>query len=188
MKVVGFNGSPRKDGNTTILINYLFAELQKEGIDTELVQLSEKDIHGCIACYKCMENKDKRCAVKNDAANEYIEKVIEAQGVILGSPSYFQDATAEMKAFIDRVGLVGLANGRMYNNKIGAALCCFRRTGGTTTVGTMTHFFLSNEFIIAGRVHSVARDKGDVEKDAEGIQLAKAVGKRMALLLKKLHG
>jgi multimeric flavodoxin WrbA len=81
MKVVGFNGSPRKDGNTFILINKVFQELEKEGIETEIVQLSEKEIHGCIACYKCIENKDKRCAVKNDAANEYIEKMIEADGI-----------------------------------------------------------------------------------------------------------
>lgn len=188
MKVVGFNGSPRKDGNTTILINYLFAELQKEGIDTELVQMSAKDIHGCIACNKCFENKDQRCAVKNDAANEYIEKIISAQGVVLGAPSYFQDVTAEMKALIDRAGYVGLANGRMYKNKIGAALCCFRRLGGQSTIDTMVHFFLSNEFIIAGRVHSVALAKGDVEKDVEGIQMAKTIGKRMAWVLKKLHG
>lgn len=83
MKVVGFNGSPRKDGNTTTLFNYLFGELQKEGIETELVQISEKNIHGCLACYKCFENKDGRCAVKNDAANEYIEKMTAAQGIVL---------------------------------------------------------------------------------------------------------
>ena len=72
MEVVGFNGSPRKDGNTTILINHVFRELEKEGIETELVQLSGKKIHGCIACYKCFENKDQRCAVKDDFANECI--------------------------------------------------------------------------------------------------------------------
>jgi len=188
MKVVGFNGSPRKDGNTTILFNYLFEELQKEGIDTELVQMSAKDIRGCTACNKCFETKDQRCVLNNDAANEYIEKIISAQGVVLGSPSYFQDVTAEMKALIDRAGYVGLANGRMYKNKIGAVMCCFRRAGGTSTIDTMSHFFFSNEFIIAGRVHSVALAKGDVEKDAEGIQMAKTVGKRMAWVLKNLHG
>ena len=188
MKVVGFNGSPRKDGNTTILINYLLGELQKEGIDTELVQLAEKDIHGCIACYKCFENKDQRCAVKNDSANEYIEKIITAQGIILGSPAYFQNITTEMKSLIDRAGFVGLANDSMYKNKIGAALCCIRRGGGISTIDAMSHFFFSNDFIMAGRVHCVAPEKGDVEKDAEGIQMAKTVGKRTAWLLKKIYG
>jgi multimeric flavodoxin WrbA len=111
MKVVAFNGSPRKDGNTTILINRVFRELEKEGVKTELVQLSGKEIHGCIACYKCSENKDRRCAVKTDIANECIEKMIEADGIILGSPVYFTDVTAEMKALIDRAGFVSINGG-----------------------------------------------------------------------------
>jgi multimeric flavodoxin WrbA len=122
MKVVAFNGSPRKDGNTTILINHVFRELEKEGVETELVQLSGKKIHGCIACYKCFENKDQRCAVKDDIANECIEKMIKAEGIILGSPVYFTDVTAEMKALIDRAGFVSMANGGMYKNKVGATV------------------------------------------------------------------
>ncbi len=188
MKVVGFNGSPRKDGNTTTLFNYLFGEIQKEGIETELIQVSAKPIHGCRACYQCFKNKDQRCSVKDDAANEYIEKMIAAQAIVLGSPSYFQDVTAEMKALIDRAGFVGLANGRMYKNKVGAVLSCFRRSGGVHTIETMNHFFFANELIIAGRAISVARDKGDVEKDEEGIQQAKILGQRMVWILKKLHG
>ena len=184
MKVIGFNGSPRKDGNNTDLFGYLLREIEKEGIETELVQLSDKAIHGCIACYKCFENRDRRCAVKSDAANDYIEKMTTAHGIVLGSPSYFQDVTAEMKALIDRAGFVGLANGRMYKNKIGAALCCFRRSGGMHSIETMNHFFFSNELIIAGRAICVARDKGDVEKDAEGIQSAQALGQKIAWLVK----
>jgi len=188
MKVIAFNGSPRKDGNTTALTGYLLREIEKEGIETELIQLSEKTIHGCIACYKCFENQDRRCAVKKDAANEYIEKIITAQGIVLGSPSYFQDVTAGMKALIDRAGFVGLANGKMYKNKIGASLSCFRRTGGMHTVETMNHFFFGNELIIAGRALSVARDKGEVEKDEEGLLSAKTLGQRIAWLVKKLYG
>jgi multimeric flavodoxin WrbA len=188
MKVVGFNGSPRKDGNTTELMGFIFREIEKEGIETELVQLSAKTIHGCIACYKCFENKDQRCSVKKDAANEYIEKMTTAQGIVFGSPSYFQAVTAEMKALIDRAGFVGLANGRMYKNKVGASVSCFRRTGGLHTIETMNHFFFSNEIIIAGRAMSVARDKGDVEKDEEGIQSAQTLGQKIAWLVKKLYG
>ena len=187
LKVIGFNGSPRKDGNTTDLIGYLFREIEKEGIQTELIQLSEKSIHGCKACYKCFENQNKQCAVKKDAANEYINKMIEAQGIVLASPSYFQDVTSEMKALIDRAGFVGLANGRMYKNKVGASLSCFRRTGGMHTIETMNHFFFANELIIAGRALSVARDKGEVEKDTEGIQTTQSLGQRIAWLMKKLY-
>jgi multimeric flavodoxin WrbA len=171
-----------------MLMGYLLREVENEGIETELVQLSAKPIHGCIACYKCFENKNQRCSVKKDTANEYIEKMTAAQGIVMGSPSYFQDVTAEMKALIDRAGFVGLANGRMYKKKVGASLSCFRRTGGAHTIETMNHFFFSDELIIAGRAVSVARDKGDVEKDEEGVQMAKTLGKRIAWLMKKLYG
>ena len=188
MKIVAFNGSPRKDGNTFILINHLFRELNNEGIETELLQLSEKEIRGCIACYKCFENKDQRCAVKKDAANEYIEKMVAADGIILGSPVYFSDVTTEMKALIDRAGFVSIANGRMFKNKVGAAVVALRRTGALHTLDTMSHFFLGGEMIIVGRGIGIGRDKGEVEKDEEGMQAVKALGQRMAWLLKKLHG
>jgi multimeric flavodoxin WrbA len=187
MKVLAFNGSPRKDGNTFTLLGYCLQEIEKEGIETELVQLSAKAIHGCRACYKCFENEDQRCSVKIDAANEYIEKMLAAQGIVLGSPSYFQAVTAEMKALIDRAGFVGLANNRMYKGKIGASVACFRRTGGMHAVETMNHFFFSNEIIIAGRAVCVARDKGEVERDEEGVQQAETLGQRMASLIKRLH-
>ena len=187
MNVVAFNGSPRKDGNTTILINKVFQELGKEGIKTELIQLSEKQIHGCIACYKCFENKDQRCAVKDDAANEYIEKILGAQGILLGSPVYFIDITPEMKALIDRTGFVSLANGRMFKNKVGGTVASARRSGGVHTIDSMNHFFLSQEIFIAGRAIAFGRDKGEVEKDVEGIQLANSLGQRMAWLMKKLY-
>jgi multimeric flavodoxin WrbA len=188
MKVIAFNGSPRKDGNTTILINHAFRELENEGIQTELVQLSEKEIHGCIACYKCFENKDRRCGVKKDAANECIEKMIEADGIILGSPTYFTDVTAEMKALIDRAGFVSLANGVMYKNKVGAAMVAVRRSGAIHTIDTITHFLLANQIIVVGRGLVIGREKGDVMKDEEGMHAVKILGRRMAWLLKKLYG
>jgi multimeric flavodoxin WrbA len=188
MKVVAFNGSPRKDGNTTILINHVFRELEKEGVETELVQLSGKKIHGCIACYKCFENKDQRCAVKDDVANECIEKMIKAEGIILGSPVYFTDVTAEMKALMDRAGFVSMANGGMYKNKVGATVVAVRRSGAIHTLDTMNHFFLAGQMIVVGRGIGVGRDKGEVEKDEEGLQAVKALGQRMAWLLKKLRG
>jgi multimeric flavodoxin WrbA len=188
MKVVAFNGSPRKDGNTTILIKHVFDELEKQGIETELVQLSEKEIHGCIACEKCGENLDRRCAVKNDAANEYIEKMLGADGIILGSPVYFQDVTSEMKALIDRTGYVSRSNGRMFKKKVGASVASVRRSGAIRSLDTMDHFFLSGEMIIVGRAIGIGRAKGEVENDAEGIELVKSLGQRMAWLLGKLHG
>lgn len=188
MKVVAFNGSPRKDGNTSILIKHVFNELEKQSIGTELMQLSEKEIRGCIACYKCIENKDQRCAVKNDAANEYIEKMLGAEGIILGSPVYFNDVTPEMKALIDRTGYVSRANGRMFKNKVGAAVAAVRRSGAVHTIDSMNHFFLSGEIILVGRAIGMGRERGEVEKDEEGMRLVKTLGQRMAWLLKKIHG
>ena len=188
MKVVGFNGSPRKDGNTGIFIRKVFLELEKEGIETELVQLSHKKLHGCIACYKCLEKKDRRCAVNDDAANEYIEKITQAQGVVLGSPVYFMDVTPEMKALIDRAGFVSRSNGGIYKNKVGALVAAVRRAGAMHSLDTMSHFFLSMDMIIVGRAIGIGRDKGDVEKDDEGMMLVNALGQRMGWLLKKLYG
>jgi len=188
MKVVAFNGSPRRDGNTTILIKHVFGELEKQGIETDLVQLSEKKIHGCIACEKCSKTKDRRCAVKDDAANEYIEKMLGADGIILGSPAYFQDVTSEMKALIDRTGYVSRSNGRMFKKKVGASVVAMRRSGAIHTLDTMDHFFLSGEMIIVGRAIGVGSARGEVEKDAEGMELVKSLGQRMAWVLGKLHG
>lgn len=187
MKVVGFNGSPRKNGNTGILIRKIFHELEKEGIETELIQLSYKKIHGCIACYKCMENRDRRCAMDDDSVNEYIEKIEQAQGVVLGSPVYFMDVTPEMKALIDRVGFVSRSNGGMFRNKVGALVAAARRAGAVNTLDSMGHFLLSMEMIIVGRAIGLGMNEGDVEKDEEGLMLANALGQRMAWLLKKLY-
>ena len=188
MKVVGFNGSPRKDGNTCALIQQVFRELEKEGIETELVQLSAKPLHGCIACYKCIQNKDQRCAVKDDAANEYIEKMLAAEGILLGSPVFFNDVTPEMKALIDRSGYVSRANRRMFRNKVAAAVAAVRRSGAVHTIDTMGHFFLSGEMIYVGRAIGLGRQKGEVENDEEGMGLVKTLGQRMGWLLNKIHG
>jgi multimeric flavodoxin WrbA len=188
MKVVAFNGSARKDGNTAILVNAVFKELKKEKIKTELIQLAGKKIRGCTACRKCFENQDKRCAVTDDAANEYIGKMLKAQGIVLGSPVYFADVTPEMKALIDRVGYVSRVNGGLYRNKVGAAVAVLRRSGGMHAIDSMNHFLQSQEIFIAGRAIAFGRDKGEVERDEEGIQLAKSLGQRMAWLMKKVHG
>jgi len=187
MKVVAFNGSPRKDGNTTILIQQVFDELEKEQIETELVPLSGKKIHGCIACYKCFQNKDQRCAVKDDVANECIERMMKADGILLGSPVYFGDVTPEMKALIDRTAFVSLANGGLYRNKVGAAVAALRRSGSVHTLESMNQFFLAGQMIIVGRGIGIGREQGEVKKDEEGMQAVKVLGQRMAWLLKKLQ-
>ena len=189
MKVIAFNGSARKDGNTAILINYALSGLKKEGIETEVFNLSGKKIQGCIACNKCFETLDKRCWVKDDVLNECIEKMVEADGIILGSPTYFADVSAEMKALIERAGFVAKANNDMLRRKVGAAVVAVRRAGSTHAFSTMNNFFLISQMIIPGSNYwnmGIGLDKGDVESDQEGIYTVKLLGENMAWLLKKL--
>jgi multimeric flavodoxin WrbA len=191
MKVVAINGSARKDGNTAILINNVFQELEKEGIGTELIQLAGKKIRGCIACMKCFENKDQRCANKDDILNECLEKMVEADGIILGSPTYFSNVSTEIKALIDRSGLVAIANRHMFKRKVGAAVVAVRRAGSVSVFDAINHFFFINQLIVPGSIYwnmGFGLEKGEVEKDEEGIQTMIALGENMAWLLKKLHG
>ena len=190
MKVVAFNGSARKDGNTAILIRHVFGELTKEDIDTELVQLSGRRIHGCIACMKCYENKDQRCSVKDDMANECIEKMLEADGIILGSPTYFANVSTEMKALIDRAGMVSRANGDMLARKVGAAVVAVRRAGSIHVFNSMNHFFFIGQMVVPGSSYwnmAMGRQKGEVEQDDEGIKTMQDLGRNMAWLLNKLN-
>ncbi len=189
MKVVAFNGSARKDGNTAILVNYIFDEMKKEGIETELVQFAGKKINGCMACRKCFENKDRQCIRKDDIVNDCISKMVEADGIILASPIYFADVTPQIKALMDRAGYVAKANDDLFRRKVGAAVIAVRRAGAIHGFDTLNHFFLISQMIIPGSQYwniGIGREKGEVEKDEEGIQIMRTLGKNMAWLLKKL--
>ena len=189
MKVFAINGSARKDGNTSILVNKVFEQLNAEGIETELYQMHGQAVRGCIACYKCFQNKDQRCAVKNDVLNELVEKMIDADGIILASPTYFGNVSAEMKAIIDRAGMVGRANNNMYARKVGAAVVAVRRCGAIHVFNSINQFFFIGEMIVPGSSYwnmSLSREIGDVEGDAEGLDTMTTLGKNMAWLMKKL--
>jgi multimeric flavodoxin WrbA len=190
MRVVAINGSARKDGNTALLLGHVLEELLEEGIRTELIQLAGKKVHGCIACYKCLENKDRRCAVTGDAVNEVIERMDACDGILLGSPTYFTDVTSEMKALIDRAGFVARANGDMFRRKAGAAVVAVRRAGAMHAFDTLNHFFLIGQMIVPGSSYwniGLGREIGDVEKDKEGIRTMQTLGRNMAWLLKAIH-
>lgn len=186
---MAFNGSAQKDGNTAILINHVFDELKKEGANTELFQLAGKKIRGCIACFKCFQNKDRRCAVANDILNECIEKMLEADGIILGSPTYFANVSTEMKALIDRVGLVAKANDDIFKRKVGAAVVAVRRAGSNHVFNSINNFFFISQMVVPGSIYwnmGFGLGKGEVENDEEGIRTMKILGENMAWLLKKV--
>ena len=190
MRVVAFNGSPREDGNTAILLRRVMAELERESIETEFVQIGGSKISGCTACMECERNKDRRCSVTDDVVNDCIEKILAADGVLLGSPTYFTDVTAEMKALIDRAGYVAKKNDSMFRRKVGAAVIAVRRAGSLHAFDSINHFFLINEMIVPGSSYwnlGIGREKGDVENDAEGLQTMKTLGQNMAWLMKRLQ-
>jgi multimeric flavodoxin WrbA len=190
MKVVAFNGSPRKDGNTAILINQVLKRLQAEGIETEFIQLGGQAIHGCTACGTCWKLKSKECKIVNDNVNEYIKKMVEADGVILGSPTYFSMMTPELKALIDRAGYVAMANNHLFKRKVGAAVVAVHRTGAMPTFDAINHFFLIGEMIIPGSSYwniGIGGAKGEVNNDAAGLETMETLGTNMAWLLKQIN-
>ena len=191
MKVIAFNGSARKEGNTSILLNMVCDELKAEGIGTEIYTLAGKPIQGCIACYKCFENKNKRCAVEKDILNECIQKMLDADGILLGSPTYFADVSAGMKALIERCGMVSRANGDMFKRKVGAGGVAVRRAGAMHVFSSLNSFFLISQMIIPGSSYwnlAIGRQPGEVNNDVEGVQTMKNLGKNIAWLLKKING
>jgi len=189
MKVVAFNGSPRKNGNTSIALQIALDELKNEGIETEIVQFGSEGIEDCTACMACIKNKDRKCIIDSDNLNKYIEKMIEADGVILGSPVYFGNVTAQMKAFIDRVGFVSRANGDLFKRKVGAGVAVNRRAGALATFADLNYFFLIGQWIVVGSSYwnvGTALKPGDINNDKEAVDTLKNLGKNMAWLLRKL--
>jgi multimeric flavodoxin WrbA len=189
MKVVAFNGSARKDGNTAVLLKRVLSVLEAEGIETELIQLAGEQIHGCTACRACFETKNQRCVITDDNVNVYIQKMLAADGVILGSPTYFGMMSPEMKALIDRAGFVCRATPDALKYKVGAAVAVARRAGALTTFDVLNHFFLINQMIVPGSSYwniGMANRKGEVDKDEEALKTMDDLGKNMAWLIKKI--
>lgn len=190
MDVCAFNGSPRKGGNTELLIQHVFEELQKHDIDTELVQIGGKAVHGCTACLKCRENKNMRCVIEDDVVNDCIAKMAQADGIILASPVYFADITPELKALIDRAGYVAGANDNFLRRKVGAGVLAVRRGGAVHALDSIMHFFLIRQMMVPGSSYwnfGFGREKGEVENDGEGLRTMRTLGDNMAWLLNKIH-
>ncbi|WP_223226345.1 flavodoxin family protein [Sporomusa sp. GT1] len=192
LKVIAFNGSPRINGNTAQSLQIVLAELEKEGIETEFIQLGGRKVFGCLACGKCWETKDNRCIRQDDEMNTFIQKMIEADGIIIGSPTYFSNVSTEVKALIDRCGFVAKANGGdMLRGKIGAAVVAVRRAGATFTYSAINFFFGIAEMTIPSSHYwnmTLALNPGDAQKDEEGIATFQTLGKNMAELLKQVRG
>ena len=189
MKVVAVNGSARRNGNTALLLNAVLEPLSTAGHDVELLQLAGKQIRGCTACYLCEDSQDRTCPGLADDGNAIIDAMLEADALVLGSPVYFGDVTAEMKAIIERAGMVGRHNGNVWARKPGAAVVAVRRAGAMHSFDTLNHFFLIGEMIVVGSSYwniGIGRNKGEVESDEEGLRTMRRLGENMAWLLDRL--
>ena len=189
MKVLGINGSARKDGNTAIIINKVFEELNKQGIETELVQFAGQIIEPCKACWACGEQKN--CVHRKDIFRETFDKMMEADGILLGSPVYSANISASMQAFLERAAVVCDMNRGSLNNKykVGASVVALRRGGALSAVDAMNHFFMNQEMVIVGSTYwnmVYGQMPGDVLKDEEGLQNMQNLGENMAYVLHKL--
>ena len=190
MKVVGFNGSPRKKGNTAGCILTVFEQLESQGIETELIQVGKEKIRGCAACNTCAKKQDERCAIEDDPVNEWIQKIKSADGIIIGSPVHFSGVAGTMKAFLDRAFFVATTNGGLYRHKVGAAVAAVRRSGGIPTVDALNHYLIYSEmFLPSSNYWHVAHGlmPGEMEKDGEGKQIMQILGQNMAWLMKTLE-
>jgi multimeric flavodoxin WrbA len=172
MYALAVNGSPRKEGNTELLLREVLTELKGAGWETELVKVGGTSIRGCIACQKCFENKDNECSVKKDKFNDVFAKMLKADAMILGSPTYFAAVSADLKALIERAGYVAYANNHAFSGKIGAAVVAVRRGGATHVYDTINHMFQMSRMIIPGSTYwnmGFGLGKGEVLKDDEGL-------------------
>ena len=189
MKVLAINSSARKDGNTAILLGRVLKELRKEGIETELIQLAGQIIEPCKACWACGDQGN--CVHRKDSFREIFDKMKEADGILLGSPVYSANISANMQALLERAAVVGDMNPGLLTHKAGAAVTAVRRGGALNAVDAMNHFFLNHEMIVVGSTYwnmAYGQLPGDVEKDAEGLSNMANLGKNMAWLLKALNG
>ena len=189
MKVLAINSSARKDGNTALLIHTVFEELKKEGIETEMVQLAGKVIEPCKACWAC--GGKKNCVHKKDMVQEIYEKMVQADGILLGSPVYTANISANMQAFLERASVVADMNRdeKLLRHKVGAAATAARRGGALNALDAMNHFFMLQDMFIVGSSYwpiAYGRMPGEVKEDQEGIETMKNLGQNMAYLLKAL--
>ncbi len=182
--VIAINSSPRTDGNTAILMRHIIEELEQEGISVEELNLSGNVARGCTACLKCREMQNGHCIFDDDIVNTAIDRIIGADGIILGSPVYFLDVNAEMKGFIDRAGFVSMVNRDLFSRKVGVGVAVMRRAGAITTLNTLMNFMTFSGMIIPGKpVVGLGNEIGSVSEDQEGIRRGHETGKTMAWLL-----
>lgn len=188
MKVIAINGSPKSKGNTYHSFEVMRKEFDNQDIEMEIIHVGNKAIHGCIGCNRCAELQSEECPTfTNDLVNETVQKLKEADGIILGSPVYYSGVAGTMKCFLDRAFYVAGVNGGLFKHKVGAAVSVLRRTGGSATLDCLNHYFTISEMPIASSTYWNAihgHTPSEVDRDEEGIQTLVNLAKNMAWLIK----
>lgn len=172
MYAIAVNGSPRSGGNTEILLQGVLSQLEEKGWETDLVKVGGTAIRGCLACYKCFENKNNECIIKTDGFNEIFAMMLKADAMILGSPTYFAAVSADLKALIERAGFVAYANNHAFSGKIGAAVVAVRRGGATHVFDSINHMYQMSRMVVPGSTYwnmGIGREMGEVKDDEEGM-------------------
>ncbi|MDR1493018.1 MAG: flavodoxin family protein [Planctomycetaceae bacterium] len=192
MKVFAINGSPKENGNTALAVRTVLCEIELAGIETEFATIGQKPIRGCLACGTCAENKNRQCAINNDAVNELLPKMLEADALVVGSPTYYSGLNGTVKSFLDRAFYVAAANGSLFRHKVGASVIAVRRSGGIPAFDQLNKYFQISEMITIGSsywnvIHGTT--PGEAAQDAEGMQVMRNLGRNTAWLLKLIeHG
>ena len=190
MKVVAFNGSARRDGNTAVLLRAVLAPIEAAGIETELVQLAGARFTGCTGCLRCAQTKDHRCSgVPDDGLNDCIAKMVAADGILIGSPTYYANCSATIQALMERAGYATRRAGNPLARKVGAAVVAVRRGGAIHAFDSINHWFQINEMIVPGSSYwniGIGEAPGDVTRDEEGLRTMTRLGENVAWLLHRL--
>jgi len=188
VKVVGIVGSPRKGGNTERLVAEALKTVEAEGIETELIPLRDLEIKPCDACVSC--RKLGRCKIKDDFEPVY-QKMLAADGIIVGSPVYFSAPTPNVLALLQRAGYVAGSTGRPFERKVGGPITVARRAGQNFALAQLLFFFLHQGMIVPGSTYwniAFGREPGEVENDAEGMRTIRNFAANVAWTLTKTRG
>jgi multimeric flavodoxin WrbA len=188
--VIALNGSPRKKGNTYLLLKTVLSELEELGISTQIINLGSEKLSGCMACYDCKKRNDFTCKIESDPFNKIFDACMKADGIILGSPVYVGGMSSQLKAFIDRACLVNKYNNEPLRRKLGAAVVAVRRNGALETFNSINNFFTLSQMIVVGSTYwnqGIGRNKGEVLEDEEGIQTMVNLGKNMGWLISQIN-
>lgn len=189
MKVLAINGSARgAKGNTHALLDVASTELARHGVECTIVDLADKRLNPCKACYACT---GKNMCVQDDDINAIYEAMRGADGIILASPVYFSNVSSRMQMLVERAGIMARTNSNAFKGKVGTSIAVARRAGTNFVYAALNFFFGIAEMPIASSNYwnvGLGREPGDVLKDEEGIKTIKTLAANMAGLLAKVRG